>query len=108
MSKYDEMQAFYEKHIEELKHEVEFWRDRSLNNSCKALECAGQVELYEKIFDKILGERVSGTDEIFMFETRAYRPRSFTLNRNPGEPDTLDVEFVATGIPQLNKGENKC
>lgn len=33
MSKYDEMQAFYEKHIEELKHEVEFWRDSSLNVS---------------------------------------------------------------------------
>lgn len=106
MSKYDEMQVFYEKRIEELKLEVEHWQDRSFNSSDKALECAGQVALYEKIFDKLLGERAPETDTIFIFEGKCYKPRSFTLNRNPGEPDTLDVEFVATGIPKMSKGES--
>lgn len=106
MSKYNDMKEHYEKRIEDLCKEVEHYRDRYLNGSLKYTESVleterkynaalGKIELYKELINKFYGEHSLTTDTMFMFEGKLYRPANFDLHREPREPDTLTVEFVA-------------
>lgn len=95
MRKYDEMKAYYDKRIEELRHDVQFWRDKCLINGSVSGVHTAKIEMYEKILNKLLGERNETTDSVFIFEGKCYRPVNFNLNRDlEDHEDTLTVDFV--------------
>ena len=94
MSKYNDMCEQYEKRIEQLQKDVEFWRDRRLEDAYEIALNKGKIETYEKSLSKLLGEKSDTTDSLFMFEGNLYRATSFSLDREEGERDRLSVDFV--------------
>ena len=103
----DEKEEFYKNQIQDLTEQ----RNRYINYINRyhdKIEDAeiyrGKTQLYESILNKLLGEK-SQTDVGFMFEGNFYSAQNFNLERNPGEADTLTVEFTSIGIPFNSKGE---
>lgn len=98
MSKYDDMKEFYEKRIASLEKTADHWRDRVIDDAYKCSALNAKCDLYESILNKLLGEGNTRTDATVIFEGKVYRTRSFSLERNPDEPDTLTVECVRVDI----------
>ena len=122
MSKYKDMKEQYEQRICKLTQDVEFWRNKysdehlafqSASNRSTSFQQINlelsvenaKVELYEKLLNKILGEKCTTTDSMFMFEGECYQPMSFTLNREKDAPDTLSVEFLKYPFGFMKKEE---
>ena len=115
MSKYTEMQAFYEKRIKELTEERDYLRERYdrvahdsaqkifENNRKLGIE-NGKLTVYKEMLKKLMGERANTTDTYFMFEGKVYRAEDYDLHRVEGELDRLTVEFVGVDISDWVKG----
>ena len=74
--------------IEILKEELV--RNKHLINSCSQYT----IDIYKDLLSKFMDGPSATTDKFFMFEGRPYRPTEFTLNREEGRNETLDVTFV--------------
>ena len=97
MSKYDDMRASYERRIELLQKDIDYWRDKYIDlhgQLCTRSNRIGKMELYEELLNKLLNIEDDVTDSLFKFDGKYYKPVEFTLNRNPDQPDTLTVDFV--------------
>ena len=102
MSKYDEMKEHYEKRVEDLKKEVEHWRDKYIEAARTKYSDAAKIEMYEKVLNKLFDGPSKNTDEIIRFEGKTYRTHSFSLNREPNCSDTLTVECVSVDVPRTH------
>ena len=96
MSKYSEMVDFYEKRIESLERDVNYWRDRYIEIINDHVKHASEADIYKSILVKqgILGEQNRYSDETFMFEGKIYRPVSYHLTMEPDRDVELGVDFV--------------
>ena len=103
MSKYDEMKAYYEHRIEELKNDVQYWRDKLFNYAREVDINRGKCDVYELVLNKLLGDKRTSTDEFFMLDGNLYRFHSYSLDHEPDREDRLTVEFIRCDL--LPKGE---
>lgn len=92
MSKYDDMKSFYENRINGLERDAEYWKNRSIEYRIEAEKSVEECDFYEQILNKLLHTESLATDKVFIFDGRVYKPYSFTLNREDGKADTLNVE----------------
>lgn len=99
MSKYDEMKAFYEEEVRDLKKAVDHWCSRACEHSSENYSNKGKIEIYEKILSKLLDGPNKHTDTVVIFEGKTYAITGFTLNHTEGELDTLSVDCVRVGLP---------
>jgi hypothetical protein len=91
--KYDDMQAFYEKRIEQLRKEAEHCRERWYEHACSKTAAVANADTYKKLLSKFIGEGLS-TDPLFKFESEVYRPVEFKLHKEDHKVDRLTVEFT--------------
>lgn len=115
MRKYDEMKAFYEKRVEELRAERGNYHDRWFDSQYRWFDsqynlamAKSKIELYEQILSKLLDERKNATDMFFMLEGKLYQPVEHTLSKEgqgyKSQPARLSVEFVEVPT-DFKKGE---
>lgn len=94
--RYEEQADFYDKRIESLERDINYWRDKYFNTVTDHARRASEADVYKSILVKqgILGESNGYTDETFMFEGKIYRPISYQLNMEPDRDVGLMVDFV--------------
>jgi len=99
MSKYTEMKEFYEVEIKDLRKAVDYWCSRASELGCEKRMLDGKVEIYEKVFSKIMDGPNKHTDAVVIFEGKTYSITGFNLNHTEGEADTLTVECTRVNLP---------
>lgn len=90
--RYEELANFYDREIDRITKDRDYWRDKFLQSAVHAAE----VDVYKSILAKqgILGEPNTYSDKVFVFEGKIYRPTSHCLNMGLGCNTSLSVEFV--------------
>ena len=94
--RYEELADFYEKRLELLERDAEYWRDKFYETINKSVKGASEADIYKSILVKqgVLGEQSTYTDETFMFEGKIYKPISYHLTMEPDCGVALTVDFV--------------
>lgn len=95
MSKYKDEAEFYKERLEVMEKSLNHWRGRAMDRGEELERMRGKLEVYERLFRKFLKEPTTN-DEVFIFRGRVFVPVSYTLSRDPGCVDTLDVTFTET------------
>ena len=103
--RYEEQADFYDKRIESLERDINYWRDKYFNTVTDHARRASEADVYKSILVKqgVLGEQSTYTDETFMFEGKIYKPISYHLDLEPDRGVALTVDFVSVG-----GGNNLC
>jgi hypothetical protein len=120
-SRYKDIENQYKQRVGELERNVctmremyddmhedrDEWKNRATRDDVSdAFVACYKLETYEKLLNKLLGDPTVHNDEFVVMDGRAYVIRSYTLDHNHGEADTLTVECVQFDIHDRHlKGE---
>lgn len=112
--KYRDMKTQYEQCIRDLERTRDYWHDEykimledrnewkqkaMRDDVSDAFAAYYKLEFYEKLVDKLLGNRTEQSDEVILMDGKTYMIRSYELDHTPGEADTLMLECVKLDIP---------
>lgn len=112
--KYKDMSDRYDRQVRDLKRDKDYWIDAyktmfeerdewkkkaTSDDVTDAFAAYYKLEFYEKLVTKLLGDPTKQNDDVVVMDGKTYAIRSYTLEHEPGEADTMTIECVRFSIP---------